>query len=382
MSIVSIVKCDSYDTAKIKRSLDAVFEHLGGLSNYVTAGMQIALKVNLVMGAKPEASVTTHPSLVSSLCDILTAAGASVTIIDSPGNLYKPEILKGIYRASGLLPLGDKPGVSLNYNTDIIEVENPSALFLKKLTVLKPLVDADLVINLPKMKTHCQMIYTGAVKNMFGAVPGLLKMEYHFRTPDYDNFADSIIDIFLSVKPRLSIMDGVVGLDGYGPTTAGRPCPMGVIIASEDAFALDRAASFIMGIDLDKIPLLRRSVARGFLDRDIDAQEYIGETPHACIVKGVKIPKESMSVDWAGGIIGKFLTYIMEPKISFKKNCTACGHCMRVCPAKAITIENRHPSVDRKICIKCFCCHELCPSAAIEIKRSPLIKLFAPRRFH
>ncbi len=380
MSEISIVKCNTYEPAGVRESVERAINALGGAAKYIKPGMRVVLKPNLVMGLAPERAATTHPSIVAAMCDIITENGASATILDGPGNLHTPEVLKGIYKNTGMMELAAKQGVEANLDISITEIDNPEAMYLKKLTVIKPLADADLVINLPKMKTHCQMIYTGAVKNLFGAIPGLLKMEYHFRMPDYDKFADTLIDIFLSIKPALSIMDGVVGMDGDGPT-AGRPVPMNLILASEDAFALDLTASFLMGVDFSKIPVLKRASERNLFDSNIDGHVYYGANPHESRLSGLRIPSR-MSVGWVGGSIGKVLTKIMEPKITFKKSCIGCGYCSKICPAKAISIVGKTPQIDRSICIKCFCCHELCPAAAIIVKRPWFLKLLLPGGEH
>ena len=129
----------------------------------------------------------------------------------------------------------------MNYDLRVSKINREQSKYIKQLEVLKPLIDADIVINLPKLKTHTMMTFTGAVKNMFGAIAGTAKADMHLRMADYIKFADCLIDIFLSVKPTLNIMDAIDGMEGYGPNN-GNPRHIGVLMASTDGFSLDAAA--------------------------------------------------------------------------------------------------------------------------------------------
>ena len=373
---VGIVKCETYDDVLIK--LRECIDSIGGLGAFVKKGMKVALKVNLVMGKKPEVAATTHPLFVSALCTLIDELGATSIITESPGNLYKPEVLKGIYKVTEMTKAVEGHNAELNFDVDSAEVENPDAVYLKKLSILKPLTEADLIINLPKMKTHCQMVYTGAVKNMFGSIPGLAKMEMHFRMPDYSHFADTLIDIFLASKPQLSIMDGIIGMDGDGPTS-GRIRNFGFILASENAFALDYSAVKLMGIDPEKVRVLVNAEKRGLLDFK-DSIEYpllkIDETTK---IKDIKLPS-SMNIHFAGGIIKDIAESLIKPKVVFTDRCKACGYCAKICPAKAITLVDKRPTADNKKCIRCFCCHELCPHAAVEIKKNFIMSILSPHK--
>lgn len=371
-SKLSILSAPSYDLETLLPIVRKSFDNIGGISSFVKKGMKVALKVNLVMGKAPEYAVTTHPALVEAVAELVLEAGGEVLILDGPGNLHIPEMLKRIYKSSGLTYLGKKEGIKLNLDTSDIEYDAPESKYLKKMILMKPLMDADLVINMPKMKTHCQMTFTGAVKNMFGSIPGLLKMEYHFKTPNYDAFADTLIDIFLAVKPAISIMDGILGMHGDGPTS-GKPVQIGAILASTDAFALDFAAATIMGIPIEKIPVLKQGAKRSLAPTSLSEIELVGESIEKFVRTDLDIPKTKMGIHFLGGIWGKFLKSILEPKIHFSSRCVRCGYCAKICPAKAITMTPT-PKTDHKKCIGCYCCHELCPSAAVELKRFFLLE--------
>lgn len=375
MGLVSIVRCTRYEREAVNLALRNTFENLGGVEKYIKRGMRVALKVNLVMKKRPEEAATTHPILVGELARIIKSAGAEAVIIDSPGGPYTPARLKDIYSAAGMEGVADEVGVHLNYDTSDCEVSNPQGEYIKKLKILKPLVDADLVINLPKLKTHGQMVYTGAVKNMFGAIAGTSKVEYHFNMKEYDKFADALIDIFLSTKPALNIMDAVVGMEGPGPT-AGRPKDIGVILASENAFDLDLAAVNIVNLAAESVPVLKNAIARSLCEADISKIDIVGEKLQDVRVKEFDVPAMEglreirfYKIPFLNSLSGLMLS---KP-VFIKDKCIGCGECMRSCPPKAIVMKNRKPVVKLSKCIRCFCCQELCPAKAVEIRRNRLL---------
>lgn len=375
MGLVSIVRCTRYEREAVNLALRNTFENLGGVEKYIKRGMRVALKVNLVMKKRPEEAATTHPILVGELARIIKSAGAEAVIIDSPGGPYTPARLKDIYSAAGMEGVADEVGVHLNYDTSDCEVSNPQGKYIKKLKILKPLVDADLVINLPKLKTHGQMVYTGAVKNMFGAIAGTSKVEYHFNMKEYDKFADALIDIFLSTKPALNIMDAVVGMEGPGPT-AGRPKDIGVILASENAFDLDLAAVNIVNLAAESVPVLKNAIARSLCEADISKIDIVGEKLQDVRVKEFDVPAMEglreirfYKIPFLNSLSGLMLS---KP-VFIKDKCIGCAECMRSCPPKAIVMKNRKPVVKLSKCIRCFCCQELCPAKAVEIRRNRLL---------
>jgi uncharacterized protein (DUF362 family)/Pyruvate/2-oxoacid:ferredoxin oxidoreductase delta subunit len=369
MPSVSLVKCSTYSDHQVMAALQETFDNLGGIAQYVKPGTKVALKVNLLMEKTPEEATTTHPALVKALVILIQQAGGQVTIVDSPGGNYNERVLRRIYATSGLQQVAEETGATLNYDLSEVEIANPEGKLLKHLTVIKPLMDADLVINLPKLKTHGMMVYTGAVKNLFGAIPGLQKAEFHFKMPKYEDFADALIDIFLSIKPALSIMDAVVGMEGDGPS-AGHPRPIGLVIAAEDAFALDRVALHLIGADPMRIPIIKQAVERGLCRADLQDITIIGANVEDLKVQSFKIPQ----LNGKGvGIMHGPITNLFRPKPVFNHSkCIGCADCAKNCPAHTIKMKNKRPVVDLAQCIRCFCCQELCPAKAIEIRRSKL----------
>ena len=373
MSKVSLIKCQNYIYDDVKESLLQSFENLGGIEKYITKGIRVALKPNLLMPCKVSRAATTNPMIVHALADIIQEAGAHVSIVESPGGPYIKASLKTVYKACGMERAAQETGIALNYNLGIEQVEIPEGVVLKKVEILKPLVDADLVINLPKLKTHGQMVYTGAVKNMFGAIPGSKKAEYHFKMSSYDFFANAIIDIFLSVKPGLSIMDAIVGMDGDGPS-AGNPKKLGFIAASENAFDLDYTCLHLIGADPMSVPVIKSAVERGLCASNISEIECCGENLNNIKITNFQVPSidKLCSIVFSDNRLFNSLLSILKPRIVFnRKACTGCKICLENCPAKIIKMVNNYPSVDMSKCIRCFCCQELCPQKAVKIKKFP-----------
>lgn len=377
MCKVSVVKCADYKDDNVFSALNKTFDNMGGIEKYIKPGMKVVIKANLLMKKNPSAATTTHPSVIKGLTKIIQKAGASVLLADSPGGPYTENLLRGVYSACGMEKAAKETGLVLNYDLSEVEVDNPSGKYLKKVTVIKPLADADLIINVPKLKTHGQMVYTGAVKNMFGAVPGVLKAEYHLRMAKYDEFANALIDIFLSVKPSLNIMDAVVGMEGHGPS-AGNPRQVGLILASENAFNLDLTVLNILNVNPVAVPIIRNAQERGLCPYKLEDIELVGENIESIKLKDFNIPQlESLrDIQFFNNKFLKFFIEKLKPKPVFDfDKCVSCSDCAKNCPAHIIEMRNKKPQADLSKCIRCFCCQELCPAKAITIKR-PLVTRF------
>ncbi|NMB96527.1 MAG: DUF362 domain-containing protein [Clostridiaceae bacterium] len=387
MGQVVLKKCDSYDDTSVLHALKQVFNALGGIGKYIKPGTKVVLKPNLVRKKRPEEGATTHPSIIKNLSVLTKEAGGTVTIVESPGGLFTTSLLKGVYSYCGIESAANDSGAILNYDLSEIEINNPEGKYLKKVTVVKALKDADLIINLPKLKTHGQMVYTGAVKNMFGAVPGELKAEYHYRMSEYSEFANALIDIYLSVKPSLNIMDAIIGMEGEGPTS-GNPRHIGLIIAGEDAFDVDFTALSIIGADPISVPIIEQGIDRKLCPDKIDQINIIGQDID---IKDIKITDFDMpqldtlnSIAFFSKGVLKFITKRLKPRPMFDYDlCVGCAECMRVCPAKVISMRDKRdkrPEIDLSQCISCFCCQELCPHKAVFIKRHPIIDIYIKHR--
>jgi len=375
-STVSLVKCRSYDYAGVRSAVERSIENLGGLGRYINKGDRVLLKPNLLIRKKPEDACTTHPAVIKALAEILIEYGSRVVIGDSPGGPFSSVYLNSVYKQTGMEWAAKESGAVLNSNTKSFEKANPRGLLLKKATLAEMLCETDKVISVAKLKTHGLMTYTGAVKNMFGLVPGITKAEYHLNMPGTGDFADAMIDVCLCVDPVLSFIDGIVGMEGDGPS-AGTTVESGVLLSSPCPYRLDMAACSLIGFGTNEVPLLRRLAERKMISADMSDIEYAGDSPDSLGVRRFIPPKSHGVRDFnetkAPGIIKKFLSRFVQTR-PFVSNvlCSGCGVCKESCPAGIIKIDGSKAKIDYKSCIRCYCCQELCPQKSVGIKRPPL----------
>lgn len=377
MSIVSLTTCANYEESSVIKATEEMIEHMGGLSKYFTPGDKVLLKVNLLMKKSPEEATTTHPMVVKVFAEQLRNYGCHVIIGDSPGGPFDLKSLQGIYKACGYTDILSE-NIVLNENVNVTEVSHTDGKLLKKMTLIEVLRDVDQVVSFSKLKTHGMMKFTGAVKNMFGIVPGLIKAEYHFKMPKTDDFADMLVDLCEYAKPVLSIMDGIVAMEGAGPS-AGTPRPIGVLLASDNPHALDVAAVGLVGIDPETVPTLLAAKNRGLVDFDLKGISVVGDPAEKFIQKDFDAP-EIRSVDLLEGILPGFLRKGVEKLVKPKPiinmaACIGCGECARLCPPQTIEMKGRQPVIHLKNCIRCYCCQELCPKKAVDIHRPLLLRI-------
>ena len=379
MPDVSIRPCGDYEYATVRKALTEAIDAVGGL-DFVKKGMKIALKANLVSFAAPEKAVTTHPTVLAVLCDLLTERGATVVIGDSPGGLYNAAFVGKVYRACGLLTL-EREGVTLNRDFSQKEASFPDAKELKTFVYTSYLDDCDAIIDVCKLKTHGMMGMSSAAKNLFGVIPGTVKPEYHFRFPTYERFADMIVDLNDYFKPALAICDAVVGMEGNGPT-AGKPRKIGALLASTSTHKLDLLAARIIGLSKEQVPTLLAAHRRGYIPDTAEELSVDGEVASLLIddfdnvatLHSLGFSGASGSV--LGGIFGKVAASVLtaRPRLK-KKECVGCNLCGQICPARAIKIVEGKAVIDRSLCIRCFCCQEFCPKGAMKVHRTWIAKL-------
>ena len=359
--LVSLEKCGSYSYEEVKSAVKNSFNNLGGIEKYINKGENILLKSNLVMRKLPQEAATTHPAVIRALAEILLDYGANVIIGDSPGGPFNEVLLKSIYRHTGMEEAAAKSGASLSLDTSSSVVEYPDGVRLKKLTITNMVLNADKVISVGKLKSHSMTRMTGAVKNMFGAVPGTTKAEYHFSCQDSESFAQCLIDICRFVNPVLSFIDAVTGMEGNGPT-AGTPRDIGLIMSSDNPFELDLAASKIINAQASEIPVLKYAFQRGLCPKSAESLTFAGEKLSDYVIEDFAIP-ENRSLHFLGRkppkVLVNFFNLHVYPRPVFTQLCIGCGICAENCPAKIISIKNHTASADLKKCIRCYCCQEL-----------------------
>lgn len=381
---VSVVPLDAYDPASARDALERLLAPIGGLS-FVSRGACVVIKANLVSAMKPEEAATTHPTLLSALTDMLVERGCEVVIGDSPGGLYNAAFLGRVYRVTGLCEV-ESHGARLNSDFGQRDAVFEDARVLKSFTYTSYLDRADLIINFSKLKSHGMMGMSCAAKNMFGTVPGIIKPEYHFRFPRYEDFADMIVDLDEYFHPTLNIADAVVGMEGNGPT-AGTPRRIGCLLASRSPHTLDLAAARILGFEREELPILEAAYRRGLIPATAEELTVVGDLDGLAVEDFERVV-ERRSLQFSGDgksgtgrLFGKMAGWVLKTRPVLKKDlCVGCGVCRDICPAKAIVIKDKRARIDRSACIRCFCCQEFCPKSAMKVHRNPLARLFHKKR--
>ena len=378
---VSVVRLNEYnDVPSARTALEELLKPIGGL-DFVKKGTRVVIKANLVSAMKPSEAGTTHPVLISALAEMLTERGASVVIGDSPGGLYNSAFVNRVYTVTGMRET-EKYGAKLNDDFSQSKAVFPEGKQLRDFTYTSYLDNADVIINFCKLKSHGMMGMSCAAKNIFGVVPGVIKPEYHFRFPKYEDFADMIVDLDEYFHPVLSIADAVIGMEGNGPT-AGTPKFMGCLIASPSPNALDMVAAKLLGFEKEELPILNAAYLRGMIPEKFEDIMLYGWVD-GLVLSDFERVVERKSLEFSGDgkglfkkLRGKVLGALLRTKPVLKKDmCVGCGICAGICPAKAIKIVRKKAVIDRKKCIRCFCCQEFCPKSAMKVHRTAISKIF------
>ncbi|KKG14784.1 (Fe-S)-binding protein [Methanosarcina sp. 2.H.T.1A.6] len=365
MNRVSIVSCPDYSDTKeaIARALGL----LGGIEKIIDPGDRVLLKPNLLSASPPEAATTTHPSMVAAMCEFVLSAGGKPVVGDGAG-ISRPGATAKALKVSGIEEAARKAGAQIvNFETaGFTLVEVPEPLQFRKLYIANPVLEADVIISLPKLKTHELTYYTGAVKNFFGVLPLKCRKEIHL-LGNRDLFGEAVADVYSVVRPNFAVMDGVVGMEGNGPSH-GKPVNSGVILASPDCVSLDIVAAELIGFDPLKIPTTAGALKKGFGNQ---CPVVVG-TPLKEVKKKFKPSSGGISTSPAflKRSLGKY--YTINPRINQRK-CTQCGACYLNCSPGAVErLEDGTFKINPEKCILCYCCRELCPNDAVEIKKSLL----------
>jgi uncharacterized protein (DUF362 family)/Pyruvate/2-oxoacid:ferredoxin oxidoreductase delta subunit len=381
MNTVSISPCSTYTATEVATSLDAALSPLGGMAAFVHPGDKVLLKVNLLSRAVPEKAVTTHPELVRAVIRSAKAAGGIVTVGDSPGGPNTASGVRHIFDDSGIASVCSEEGVEMIlFDDECVRVSNPAGSLYGAFTLGKAVVDTDVLITLPKFKTHGLMMFTGAVKNLFGCIPGLEKAQYHLKVPDRDDFGSMLVDLMLACKPALAIMDAVVGMEGEGPA-GGTPRQVGAIIASADCVSLDVVASAMAGLDPMEVYSNKAAARRGLGPASVDEVEVVGADWRSLAPDGFALPLKDLASKmpaWLGKRLRGWTT--ARPHLARPASCTKCKKCQESCPVSAIVVGANGPEFDYALCIRCYCCQELCPPQVIGLSIPPMARLMSRRR--
>ncbi|MBU1125784.1 MAG: DUF362 domain-containing protein [Candidatus Omnitrophica bacterium] len=367
-SEVAIVKCKEYSTEEVERSLRSAIELLGGIRRFIAPQSRVLVKPNLLVAIEPERALTTHPQVVRAAIRILKDIGCKVFVGDGPITFgAQCASIETVYARTGIKAVCHAEGAEL--------VEFTNRRWHGKFPMTTWLDTVDYLVNIPKFKTHELTVLTGAIKNTYGLVSGTFKTELHKLYFKEEEFVKVIVDVFQEARPCLSIVDGIVALEGDGPGTGGKPRKAGLLLASADSVALDAVLARVMGIKPGDVLTTPIAAQRGLGVADIGALLIHGERLEDICGEKFLLPVASVRSKIPKPLVQFIKRFVKYYPVVCASSCIRCQACVSACPQRIIEFQSERIHINYKKCISCFCCQEVCPAAAISIKKTFLAKL-------
>jgi uncharacterized protein (DUF362 family)/Pyruvate/2-oxoacid:ferredoxin oxidoreductase delta subunit len=370
MDEVVIKKCSEYNLDEVRIKIEQGFELLGGINKFIKKGEKVLLKPNTLTPSPVDEAITTHPIFLQAVIQVIKKQTDKIYVGDSPAvGAYSSASKK-----TGMFAVIKEEGVQIvDFKDESYEIFSTEKLAYKSFKVDPVIKEMDRIINLPKLKTHAFMLMTMCVKNMFGIIPGLRKVEYHLKAGhDRTLFAKMLVDLTTARPPDLNIMDGIIGMEGNGPGSDGDPVKLGVILMGKNSFAVDTAAATLLGVD--PYSVYTNDIYRKYMLKRNDIEYYIKGDRIDGVLKKIKLPDVDIRAR-GQGFLFKFAKDMLTTKpIYLKDKCTGCLICVKHCPVTALRYTGKEKGIicDYNKCIRCFVCHEICPEKAITIKKPPL----------
>lgn len=366
---------EHYDDGFLTQAIEEIFAKSSAIEQ-LTPDSRVLLKPNLLAKHVPERAVTTHPAVVRAVIRALKKRGIhQITVADSPGGVYTPAVMKPLYRQSGLQAVCEEEGVSVYTACEWGERACTGFDLVPRFSWIQPALEADCIINLPKVKTHIMMGMSCAVKNLFGLVPGLQKAEFHMRFPEKQHFARMLVDLCEAARPALTIADGILAMEGDGPA-GGMPRNLGLLLASEDPYLVDLAVCRVMNFPPQQVEYLACAIRRGLCANEFEESRAEGDTDALFPRTDYQMPESYVDINFSGKRtrairwLFPWLEKRAAPRpVIARSRCIGCGKCAEICPGHTIQVSNGKASIAPQGCIRCFCCHEMCPVKAIDVKR-------------
>jgi len=365
-----MVSCADYAYPNVQSAVASCLDRLGGLKRFVKKDQTVLIKPNLLSAKDPSRAITTHPAVVRAVTEQVQELGAVPILGDSPGGVDRG--IKRVWDNTELSEVAGQTGAKLVAfeSSGVYPKTTPEG---KTYHIAKPVIDADVIISLAKLKTHTLTLMTGAVKNMFGSIPGFRKAVYHKEAPKPKDFARVIVDIFSLTKPHVTLVDAIVAMEGDGPSS-GDPKYAGLLLAGTDAVALDIVTARIMGFKDGEIDITREAQGRGLGPKSFEQIEILGDD-----LTSLSFPKFALPSNRLIRMIPNFVLKLIGPFVWVRPNildgnCINCNICVDNCPTKTIRAGEKRPSFDYTNCINCMCCHELCPEKAVYLEKSRIAK--------
>jgi uncharacterized protein (DUF362 family)/ferredoxin len=400
MTQLAIIVLDHYDADALAAAFRTAFAELR-LAGSFRSGEKILIKPNLLSAVPPEKAATPHPAVFEALAKELLHIGVSLAYGDSPAT-EAPDVAA---KACGIAAVADSLDIPL---ADFINKQDqplPEGKILRQLPLACGVAEADGVVSLGKLKTHALAGMTGVIKNLFGVMPGLRKANCHANYPEQELFCQMIVDIAAAIRPRLSVLDGVVAMEGNGPRN-GRPRQVGVILAGADPVAVDAAGAFLIGMAEGSVLTTRLAAAAGLGESDLarvdaclikapaagTAANGSGTGAAVCFGRAADLLVPYRVADFVPAnrlqpamALARFVgtpllrQFILNRPVIAAADCVRCGACTTSCPlqpkAIALTDPEKPPLYNYRRCIRCYCCQEICPTGAIGVRRSLIGKI-------
>ncbi len=384
-TVVALVPLATYDQPQVDAAVREGVRLLGGIERFVRPEERILLKPNMLSRALPQKAITTHPAVFEAVVRLLREEGFDrLSYGDSPGNpSTTPEKAA---QACGIAEAAEQLGVErADFDSGSL-VHFRQGRTARSFYLCNGLQACDALISLPKMKTHALERITGAVKNLYGCVCGVNKATGHARFPNSEVFADMLIDLNRCVAPRLHILDGVVAMEGNGPTS-GTPVSMNMLLFSADPVALDALFASLVHLEPAAVPTCVSGQREGL--GIMDATGITVRTPEGDLTVPEAVERYGKpDFDVFRGVMKKGFLFKVMPLLPFLQHrprvdhakCVACGICEESCPVPEKAVHAGHGQkarYDYRKCIRCYCCQEMCPAKAIEVYRNPLSRLLS-----
>ncbi len=386
MEKVALLKCSQYDVDQIEKKLREGFELLGGntfLRKLIPVNSRVLLKPNFLSVIERGSPIITHYAVFEAVVRIVKDYSDNISFGDSPGQ----EDTRMAAEKSGLMEAAVKYGVKFtDFNESVrCELENP--LMYKYWNIAKSALEADVVITLPKLKTHAMMYYTGAIKNQFGCIPGTEKAEWHTKLPDANNFGKMLLDLNSVVKTSFAILDGIIAMEGNGPRN-GTPRQMNTLIMGKSLTAVDSTAVRLIGYDnVLAIPYLKVAHEAKWGTVLPEEIEVLGETIENMKPHDFKLSRNAKVFNFLTPGLTSLVSSLTAPDpVLVEDRCIGCRKCDEVCPenSKVISFVKHNgktiPKWKYSNCIRCFCCQELCPKGAIITRDKALSRMLGLNR--
>ena len=370
VSATTFTQCGKYSRLDIEKALAALLQEFGGMKNIISPGDSVLLKANMLSASTPEECITTHPEVVRAVAVQTLEAGGKPFIADSPGI----DRFSDVARKTGMETVARELGIPCVELDDPVPLPVAEGNVFQRIEVSRRAVEADTIINIPKLKTHAQMMLTLGVKNLFGTVVSQRKAQWHYNVGlRREAFADLHLDIARGLAPRLTILDGIRGMEGRGPSN-GKPRDFGILAASSDPLDLDFRVCTLLGAPLEEFPLYRAARERGLVDKS--ARWDAPGLPEEFEIPPIELPKLD-----ALHLLPPFLDrfgkrFLASRPVQEKKKCIRCGKCVEICPAGAMNLTKAGDvEIDYEKCIRCYCCQEVCPADAIRFSKGLLLRV-------